>query len=204
MKPVGLGHQAGDTCPEMCSGCLVAPSSGRGALCLSPYLCSHLRLPSVPKGFSQSHHKPLAAVSFTRLSPRGWGSRGWVGLWEDRADLWEVTAPVTGTERGVPWQGAVYNVIPQQLLQRWPWAVSACGFMALSSPSVTPLMAWRACSATFPCHPVPPQHTHTHTHTHIGELSHMAPSHPHLLGLSWGTVGTGAWQGGPGSPEFWE
>lgn len=23
-------------------------------------------------------------------------------------------------------------------------------------------MAWPACPATFPCHPVPPQHTHTH------------------------------------------
>lgn len=31
----------------------------------------------------------------------------------------------------------------------------------------------------------------------------MAPSHPCLLGASWATVGTGAWQGGPDSPGLW-
>lgn len=54
------------------------------------------------------------------------------------------------------------------------------------------------------CHlPLPPCAPPAHTHTLIGELSHMAPSHPCLLGASWATVGTGAWQGGPDSPGLW-
>lgn len=138
------------------------------------------------------------SLSFTRLSPHG------IPCQRERRVRWvcgrtgqrlrEMTGSVIRAARGVPYRGggggAVYNVIPQQLLQSWPWAVSAYGFMALSPPSVTPLMAWCARLATFPpATPVAPPAAHTH----VEELSHMVLSELRCASSSSGSVLRDCW-----------
>lgn len=125
-----VGDQAEEKYQEMCSDCCsVAPTS---CLCsgvgdfvsVSPFSsssqitwCVKVFLPVSPLSLSQS-------LSFTRLSPCGIPCRRetqvrWV-CGRTGQCLRDMTVSVIDTERGVPQWGAVYNVIPQQLLQSQP------------------------------------------------------------------------------------
>lgn len=125
-----LGDQAEEKYQEMCGDCcLVSPTfcpcSGMGDfVSVSPFSssyqiawCAEVFLPVSPLSLSQS-------LSFTRLSPCG------IPCWREMRVRWvcgrtgqclrEMTVSVIDTERGVPQWGAVYNMIPQQLLQLQP------------------------------------------------------------------------------------
>lgn len=80
------------------------------------------------KGFFQSRRKllavPLLHPPFTPRHPLPEGETGEVGLWQDRAafarDDRFCDKSCEGGALPGGGGGAVYNVIPQQLLQSWP------------------------------------------------------------------------------------